>query len=66
MTGWRDNGQVNAASNAATSAAVDSLTSVVNQQAGTLSSVAGRTTSLENSLTTTNGNVATAQQAAQA
>ncbi|MBH3377271.1 phage tail tip fiber protein [Pseudomonas asiatica] len=65
-TGWRDNGQVNAASNAATSAAVDSLTSVVNQQAGTLSSVAGRTTSLENSLTTTNGNVATAQQAAQA
>ncbi|WP_425049177.1 phage tail protein [Pseudomonas asiatica] len=66
MTGWRDNGQVNAASNAATSAAVDSLTSVVNQQGGTLSSVAGRTTSLENSLTTTNGNVATAQQAAQA
>ncbi|EKT4454450.1 DUF1983 domain-containing protein [Pseudomonas putida] len=66
MTGWRDNGQVNAASNAATSASVDSLTSVVNQQGGTLSSVAGRTTSLENSLTTTNGNVATAQQAAQA
>ncbi|WP_416146887.1 phage tail tip fiber protein [Pseudomonas putida] len=65
-TGWRDNGQVNAANNTATSTAVESLTSVVNQQGGTLSSVAGRTTSLENSLTTTNGNVATAQQAAQA
>ncbi|MBS6036492.1 phage tail protein [Pseudomonas sp.] len=65
-TGWRDNGQVNATENSATSAAVESLTSAVNQQGGTLSSVAGRTTSLENSLTTTNQNVTTAQQAAQA
>nr|WP_313133417.1 DUF1983 domain-containing protein [Pseudomonas juntendi] len=65
-TGWRDNGQLNAADNSATSAAVESLTSAVNQQGGTLSSVAGRTTSLENSLTTTNQNVTTAQQAAQA
>lgn len=65
-TGWRDNGQLNAAANAATSAAVDSLTSTVTQQGGTLSSVAGRTTSLENNLTTTNGNVTAAQQAAQA
>ncbi|WP_442964205.1 phage tail tip fiber protein [Pseudomonas sp. NMI542_15] len=66
MTGWRDNGQVNAANNAATSAAVKSLTSAVNQQGGTLSSVAGRTTTLENSLSTTNQNVTTAQQAADA
>ena len=65
-TGWRDNGQVNAVNNSATSAAVQSLTSTVDQQGSTLSSVAGRTTSLENSLTTTNQNVTTAQQAAQA
>lgn len=65
-TGWRDNGQVIAASNSATSKAVDSLTSAVNQQGTNLSSVSGRTTSLENGLTITNGNVASAQQAAQA
>lgn len=65
-TGWRDNGQVIAASNSATSKAVDSLTSTVNQQGANLSSVSGRTTSLENSLTITNGNVTSAQQAAQA
>lgn len=65
-TGWRDNGQVNAANNSATSAAVDTLSSVVTQQGGTLSSVSGRTTSLENSLTTANQNVTAAQQAAQA
>jgi len=65
-SGWRDSGQVNAANNAATSAAVENLTSAVNQQGSSLSSVAGRTTSLENSLTTTNQNVTTAQQAAQA
>ncbi|QNL88870.1 phage tail protein [Pseudomonas putida] len=65
-TGWRDNGQVNAVNNSATSAAVQSLTSTVDQQGSTLSSVAGRTTSLENSLTTTNQNVTAAQQAAQA
>ncbi|WP_205300336.1 phage tail protein [Pantoea sp. Ap-967] len=65
-TGWRDNGQVNAVNNSANSAAVQSLTSTVDQQGSTLSSVAGRTTSLENSLTTTNQNVTAAQQAAQA
>lgn len=65
-TGWRDNGQVNAVNNSATSAAVQSLTSTVDLQGSTLSSVAGRTTSLENSLTTTNQNVTAAQQAAQA
>ncbi|WP_081272903.1 phage tail protein [Pseudomonas putida] len=65
-SGWRDSGQVNAADNAATSAAVENLTSTVNQQGSSLSSVAGRTTSLENSLTTTNQNVTAAQQAAQA
>ncbi|WP_427123764.1 phage tail tip fiber protein [Pseudomonas putida] len=65
-SGWRDSGQVNAANNAATSTAVENLTSAVNQQGDNLSSVAGRTTSLENSLTTTNQNVTTAQQAAQA
>lgn len=65
-TGWRDNGQVNAATNAATSAAVDSLSSTVSQQGTTLSSVSGRATTLENNLTTTNQNVTAAQQAAQA
>ncbi|WP_232099758.1 carbohydrate binding domain-containing protein [Pseudomonas putida] len=66
VTGWRDNGQVASAQQAATSAAVESLSSTVSQQAGTLSSVGSRTTSLENNLTTTNGNVTTAQQAADA
>uniref|UniRef100_UPI002480A1F3 carbohydrate binding domain-containing protein n=1 Tax=Pseudomonas fulva TaxID=47880 RepID=UPI002480A1F3 len=65
-TGWRDNGQVIAASNSVTSKAVDSLTSAVNQQGANLSSVSGRTTSLENGLNITNGNLASAQQAAQA
>ncbi|HEN8726679.1 TPA: DUF1983 domain-containing protein [Pseudomonas putida] len=65
-SGWRDSGQVNAANNAATSTAVENLTSTVSQQGSSLGSVAGRTTNLENSLTTTNQNVTTAQQAAQA
>ena len=65
-TGWRDNGQVVALQQAATSAAVDSLSSKVTQQGSDLASVSSKTTSLENSLTTTNGNVTTAQQAAQA
>ncbi|MDH2013500.1 carbohydrate binding domain-containing protein, partial [Pseudomonas juntendi] len=51
-SGWRDNSLVNAAVNSATSKAVDNLTSVVNQQGGTLSSVAGRATALESSLST--------------
>ncbi|WP_455828276.1 phage tail protein [Pseudomonas capeferrum] len=58
-TGWRDNGQVNAANNTATSAAVESLTSTVNQQGSTLSSVAGRTTSLENAVNSTTNGLAT-------
>nr|WP_177336057.1 DUF1983 domain-containing protein [Pseudomonas sp. NBRC 111134] len=65
-SGWRDNGQVVALQQAATSAAVDSLSSKVTQQGADLVSVSSKTTSLENSLTTTNGNVTTAQQAAQA
>nr|WP_314661200.1 carbohydrate binding domain-containing protein [uncultured Pseudomonas sp.] len=65
-TGWRDNNSVTDAAQSATAAAVDSLTATVSQQAGALSSVSGRTTNLENSLTTTNGNVDKAQQAAQA
>nr|WP_232333243.1 carbohydrate binding domain-containing protein [Pseudomonas monteilii] len=65
-SGWRDNGQVVALQQAATSAAVDLLSSKVTQQGSDLASVSSKTTSLENSLATTNGNVATAQQAAQA
>lgn len=57
--GWRDNGQVNAANNTATSAAVESLTSTVNQQGSTLSSVAGRTTTLENAVNSTTNGLAT-------
>lgn len=42
----------------ATSKAVDSLTSTVNQQGSDISSIGSRTTSLENGLSTTNANVA--------
>ncbi|WP_390898625.1 phage tail tip fiber protein [Pseudomonas juntendi] len=66
MSGWRDNGRVAAAAASSLSSAVDGLTSSVSQQGANLSSVAGRTTSLENNLATTNGNVTSAQQAAQA
>lgn len=41
----------------ATSKAVDSLTSTVNQQGSDISSITSRTTSLENGLSTTNANV---------
>lgn len=58
-TGWRDNGQLNAANNSATSAAVDGLTSAVNQQGATLSSVSGRTTTLENAVNSTTNGLAT-------
>ena len=58
-TGWRDNGQLNAANSSATSAAVDGLTSTVNQQGATLSSVAGRTTTLENAVNSTASGLAT-------
>ncbi|MFZ5938899.1 host specificity protein, partial [Pseudomonas sp. HS6-2] len=58
-TGWRDNGQVNAANIGATSAAVDSLSSAVDQQGSTLTSVAGRTTTLENAVNSTTNGLAT-------
>jgi len=55
-TGWRNNGQVAAATQSATSTALGSLTSVVGQQGTSLSSVSGRTTLLENAVnSTTNG-----------
>lgn len=55
-TGWRNNGQVAAATQSATSTALDSLTSVVGQQGTSISSVSGRTTLLENAVnSTTNG-----------
>lgn len=59
MSGWRDNGQVNAAANTATSAAVDGLSSTVSQQGGTLTSVANRTTTLENSVNSATNGLAT-------
>lgn len=58
-TGWRDNGQVNAVNNAATSAAVDGLSSTVSQQGATLTSVASRTTTLENAVNSSTNGLAT-------
>ncbi|MGY3285030.1 putative phage tail protein [Pseudomonas fulva] len=49
-TGWRDNGQVNSNAIGAVSTAVDGLTSSVSQQGKDITSVSGRTTSLENSV----------------
>ncbi|MFS0827585.1 phage tail tip fiber protein [Pseudomonas phoenicis] len=63
-TGWRDNGQVIAAGSAATSAAIESLTSTVNQQGSSLTSVAGRTTSLENSVNSATGGLPSKASAA--
>lgn len=57
--GWRDNGQVNAADNSAMSAAVEGLSSTVSQQGGTLTSVASRTTALENAVNSTTSGLAT-------
>ena len=65
MSGWRDNGQVLAAQQSATSTALDALTSTVTQTGKDLTSVSGRTTTLENNLVVTNGNVTGAQKAAQ-
>lgn len=58
-TGWRDNGQIVASQQSATSAAVDSLNSTVSQQGSALSSVSGRTTSLENAVNSTSSGLAT-------
>lgn len=49
-TGWRDNGQVNSNAIGAVSTVVDGLTSSVSQQGKDITSVSGRTTSLENSV----------------
>lgn len=58
-TGWRDNGQVNAAATSAVSTAVDSLGSTVTQQGNSITSVSNRTTSLENSVNSTTNGLAT-------
>jgi len=58
-TGWSDNSGVVTSAQAATSAAVDSLTSTVTQQGTTLTSVAARTTTLENAVNSTTSGLAT-------
>lgn len=58
-TGWRNNGQVKAAAQAATSTALDSLSSAVGQQGTALSSVSGRTTFLENAVNSTSNGLGT-------
>ncbi|WP_317629773.1 TipJ family phage tail tip protein [Pseudomonas alabamensis] len=52
-TGWRDNGQALASAQSATSTAVDSLVSEVSKQKDTLTSYTGRTTSLEQTVSST-------------
>lgn len=52
-TGWRDNGQALASAQSATSTAVDSLVSEVSKQNETLTSYTGRTTSLEQTVSST-------------
>lgn len=63
-TGWRDNGQVNSNAIGAVSTAVDGLTSSVSQQGKDITSVSGRTTSLENSVN--NGSTGLASKASTA
>ncbi|MDH0758552.1 DUF1983 domain-containing protein [Pseudomonas juntendi] len=63
-TGWRDNGQVNSTTIGAVSTAVDGLTSSVSQQGKDITSVSGRTTSLENSVN--NGSTGLASKASTA
>ena len=58
-TGWSNNGQVESLARAATSSALDALTSSVTQQGTTLTSVSGRTTSLENTINSTTNGLAT-------
>ena len=58
-TGWRNNGQVDSVAQGATSLVLDALTSSVSQQGANLSSVSGRTTSLENSVNSTTNGLAT-------
>ncbi|MGI9564482.1 phage tail tip fiber protein [Pseudomonas fulva] len=66
ITGWRDNGAVDAGNAAATASAVQSLTGRVDQAESSLTSQSGSIVSLQNGLTATNSNVTAAQQAAQA
>ncbi|KAF4557090.1 DUF1983 domain-containing protein, partial [Pseudomonas sp. CES] len=65
MSGWHDNGAVNAGALAATSSAVQGLTGRVEQTESSLTAQSGAITSLQGNLTTTNQNVTAAQQAAQ-
>ncbi|MEW5607845.1 phage tail tip fiber protein [Pseudomonas juntendi] len=65
VTGWRDNGAVDAGNAAATASAVQSLTGRVDQAESSLTSQSGSIVSLQNGLTATNSNVTAAQQAAQ-
>jgi predicted phage tail protein len=58
-TGYRASGSATATQAAATSAAVDSLTSTVTQQGNTLISVGARTTTLENAVNSTTDGLAT-------
>ncbi|WP_313447319.1 hypothetical protein, partial [Brevundimonas sp.] len=58
LTGWRDNGKTNADSIAVNAAATTALTGRVEKAEQGLSSTSSQVTRLENSLTTTNGNVA--------
>ena len=58
-TGWSNNGQVESLARAATSSALDALTSSVTQQGATLTSVSGRTTSLENTINSTSNGLNT-------
>jgi DNA polymerase IIIc chi subunit len=66
VSGWRDSALTLASEQAATSAALSTLTSTVTQQGTTLTSQGASLTSLNNSLTTTNTNVTAAQNAANA
>jgi DNA polymerase IIIc chi subunit len=66
VSGWRDNALTLASEQAATSAALSTLTSTVTQQGTTLTSQGASLTSLNNSLTAANTNVTAAQNAANA
>ena len=58
-SGWRDNGKVNSAAIAATSTALESISSTVSQQGSSISSVASRTTTLENTVNSSTNGLAT-------
>lgn len=58
-TGWKDNGQVLSGNQAGLSTAIDALNSSVSQQGTSITSVANRTTALENSVNSTTNGLAT-------